>query len=302
MDLNALLLFAKVVEANSFSGAARRLGMPVSTLSRRVAELEDQLSARLLERSTRSLRLTAIGGEVLEHARRSVEIGEAVDAVVSDRMAEIAGLLRLSAPPSISDSLLAPLIEAFQAAHPAARVQVFVTERLIDHVAEGIDLSFHVGRLRDSSLVARRILTYRHRLVASPAYLARAGAPSRPQDLLAHRMLAFSHGRAEARWPLRHVDGAQSERLAFVPHLAMNDFAGLAAALVAGAGIGDLPPVVQPELLRDGRLVEVMPDWRFPVFDLSVVHLGSRHVPRAVRVFKDLAARIGPALFPDLPL
>ena len=115
-------------------------------------------------------------------------------------------------------------------------------------------------------------------------------------------MLAFTHGRAEARWPLRHVDGARTERLAFVPHLAMNDFAGLAAALVAGAGIGDLPPVVQPELLRDGRLVEVMPDWRFPVFDLSVVHLGSRHVPRAVRVFKDLAARLGPALFPDLPL
>ena len=302
MDLNALLLFAKVVEANSFSEAARRLGMPVSTLSRRVAELEDRLGARLLERSTRSLRLTEIGGEVLEHARRGAEVADAVDAVVSDRRAELSGLLRLSAPPSISDSLLAPLIAAFQDAHPAARVQVFVTERLVDHVAEGIDLSFHVGRLRDSSMVARRILSYRHRLVASPAYLARAGAPLRPGDLAGHRMLAFSHGRPDARWLLRHVNGADTERLGFVPHLAMNDFAGLAAALVAGAGIGDLPPVVQPELLRDGRLVEVMADWRFPVFDLSLVHLGSRHVPRAVRVFRDLAARLAPALFPDLPL
>ncbi len=302
MDLNALMLFAKVIEANSFSEAARRLNMPVSTISRRVADLEDQLGVRLLERSTRSLRLTEIGGEVLEHARRSAELSEAVDGIVSNRMSDVTGLLRLSAPPSISDSLLAPLIGAFQCSHPGVRVQVFVTERLVDHVAEGIDLAFHVGALRDSSMVARRILTYRHQLVASPAYVERAGAPQKPQDLLKHKMLAFSHGRPEARWPLQHVNGQDRELLSFMPHLAMNDFAGLAAALVAGAGIGDLPPVVQPDLLRQGKLVEVMPEWRFPVFDLSVVHLGNRHVARPVRVFKEFTAQMGPSLFPDLPL
>ena len=302
MDLNALMLFAKVIEANSFSEAARRLNMPVSTVSRRVADLEDQLGVRLLERSTRSLRLTEIGSEVLGHARRSAELSEAVDSIVSNQMSDVVGMLRLSAPPSISDSLLAPLIEAFQSSYPSVRVQVFVTERLVDHIAEGIDLAFHVGPLRDSSLVARRILTYRHQLVASPAYVERVGAPQTPQDLLEHRMLAFSHGRPEARWLLRHVNGQDKELLTFVPHLAMNDFAGLAAALVAGTGIGDLPPVVQPDLLRQGKLVEVMPDWHFPIFDLSVVHLGNRHVPRPVRVFKEFTAQMGPSLFPDLPL
>src|SRR5438067_9422653 len=106
-DLNALTIFAKVIEANSFSEAARRLNMPVSTVSRRIADLEDQLGVRLLERSTRSLRLTDVGAEVLEHARRGADLSEAVDNVVSNKLTEISGLLRLSAPPSISDTLLA---------------------------------------------------------------------------------------------------------------------------------------------------------------------------------------------------
>ena len=114
MDLNSLAVFAKVVESNSFSEAARRLRMPISTVSRRVAELEDQLGIRLLERSTRSLRLTELGAEVLEHAIRSAELSEAVENIVSNRLSNVAGTLRLSAPPSISDTLLTPLVTAFQ--------------------------------------------------------------------------------------------------------------------------------------------------------------------------------------------
>src|ERR1700723_742796 len=118
MDLNSLMIFARVVEVNSFSQAARRLKMPVSTVSRRIAELEDQLGVRLLERSTRSLRLTDVGSEVLEHARHTGELNEAVDNVASNHQSNVSGELRLSAPPSISDSLLAPLIGAFQSYYP----------------------------------------------------------------------------------------------------------------------------------------------------------------------------------------
>ena len=139
-DLNSLVVFAKVVEANSFSEAARRLKMPISTVSRRIAELEDQLGVRLLERSTRSLRLTELGSEVLTHAIRSAELSEAVESIVSNRLSDVSGTLRLSAPPSISDSLIAPLVVAFQAAHPNVRVQVYVSERFVDHIAEGVDL------------------------------------------------------------------------------------------------------------------------------------------------------------------
>lgn len=300
-DLNSLIIFAKVVEANSFSEAARRLKMPVSTVSRRIADLEDQLGVPLLERSTRSLRLTDVGSEVFEHAQRSAELSEAVDNIASNHLSNVSGVLRLSSPPSISDSLLAPLAGAFQASHPDVRVQILVTERMVDHIAEGIDLVFRLGALKDSTLVAKKILTYRHQLVASPAYLEKCRSPKTPQDLLGHRLLAFSRWKPENRWSFAHVNGKHKESLTFQPYLSMNDYAGLASALLAGAGICDLPPLVQPELLREGRLVEVMPKWRFPTFDLSVVHLGNRHIPRPVRVFKEFAVRMAPTLFRTLP-
>jgi DNA-binding transcriptional LysR family regulator len=300
-DLNALVVFAKVVEAKSFSEAARRLGMPVSTVSRRVAELEDQLGVRLLDRSTRSLRLTDLGSEVLEQAQRSVEAGEAVQQIVSSRQSSVSGTLRLSAPPNISDTLLSPLVSAFQASYPNVRVQILIAERFVDHISDGVDIVFRLGALKDSSLVARRILTYRHQLVASPDYLKSYKAPQSPQELLDHKLLAFSYWRPELRWTFVHINGKDEETLTFQPHLSMNDFAGLTPALLAGGGIGDLPPIVQPELLREGRLVEVMPKWRFRTQDLSLVHLGNRHVPRAVRLFKEFATKMVPTLFQNLP-
>ena len=301
-DLNSLVIFAKVVEAKGFSEAARRLKIPISTVSRRVAELEDRLSVRLLERSTRNLRLTDVGAEVLEHAQRSAELSEAVDNLVSNQLSTVAGVLRLSAPPSISDTLLAPLLGTFQASYPNVRVQVFVTDRFVDLIAEGIDLVFRLGALRDSSLVARKILTFRHQLVASPAYLERVKAPRSPRDLLDHKLLAFSHWRPDNSWTFWHQNGKDRETLSFEPYLSMNDYTGLATALLAGVGIGDLPPVVQPDLIRDGRLVEVMPEWHFPTFDLSVVHLGNRQISRPVRLFKEFAVEMSPRLFPGLPI
>jgi DNA-binding transcriptional LysR family regulator len=275
--------------------------MPVSTVSRRIAKLEDQLGVRLLERSTRSLRLTDVGSEVLEHARHSAELAEAVDGIVSNHLANVSGTLRLSAPPSISDSLLAPLLVAFQASYPNVRVQVFITERVVDQIAEGVDLSFRVGELEDSSLVARKLLTYRHQLVASPTYLAKRKAPRSPRELLEHRLLAFSFWRPEKIWNFVHVNGKDKETLTFQPYLTINEYVGLATALLAGVGIGDLPPIVQPELLREGRLVEVMPKWRFNTFNLSLVHLGNRYIPRPVRVFKEFATQMASTLFPKIP-
>src|SRR5580692_6058493 len=262
-DLNALVVFAKVVEAKSFSEAARRLGMPVSTVSRRVAELEDQLGVRLLDRSTRNLRLTDLGSEVLEHAQRSAEAGEAVQNIVSNRQSSVSGTLRLSAPPNISDTLLSPLVAGFQASHPNVRVQILIAERYVDHIGDGVDIVFRLGALKDSSLVARRILTFRHQLVASPNYLKNNKPPERPADLIDHRPIAFSYWRPESRWTFTHVNGKDEETLTFQPHLSMNDFEGLTSALLAGGGIGELSSIVQPDLMRGGRLVEVRRQWRF---------------------------------------
>jgi DNA-binding transcriptional LysR family regulator len=300
-DFNALAIFAAVVSAGSFSEAARRLKMPLASVSRRVADLEDQLGVRLLERSTRSLRLTEVGAEVLEYAQRSLEISEAVESIVSNHHAVVAGVLRLSAPPNISDSLLTPLLCDFRAAYPRVRVQALITDRYVDHIADGIDVAFRVGELKDASLVTRRLLFYRHLLVASPQYLRKADPPRKPGDLLAHPMITFSHWKTETSFTFVHVHSKQKETISFLPHLSMNDFAGLTPAMLAGGGIGELPPIVQPELMRDGRLVEVMPDWHLPTVNLSLVHLSKRLVPRPVRVFMEFAAQTVPRMFPNLP-
>jgi DNA-binding transcriptional LysR family regulator len=301
-DLNSLMIFARVVEASSFSEAARRLKMSTSTVSRRVAELEDELGVRLLERTTRRLRVTAAGAEMLEHALRSAELSDAIDNIASNHLANVSGILRLSAPPSISDSLIAPLVCIFQAEYPNVRVQILITDRIVDHVEEGVDLLFRVGALRDSTLVARRILSYRHQVLASPAYLKARKRPTAPQDLLDHRLIAFSRWQPENRWTFFHANGKDTTTLRFQPYLSINDYAGIVPPLLAGVGIGELPPLVRPELLQKGQLVELMPKWRLRTFDLWLLHAGHRHPSRAVRVFTEFAARTVPKLFPKLPV
>jgi DNA-binding transcriptional LysR family regulator len=181
------------------------------------------------------------------------------------------------------------------------RVQILVTDRAVDHIAEGVDLALRPGAMKDSSLIAKRILSYRHRLVASPAYLKSCKPPKRPRDLLNHRLLSFSHWKPDSSWAFVNKSSRQKETLAFQPFLSMNDYAGLAAALLAGSGVGDLPPVVQPELVRTGKLVEVMPDWHFRTLNLSLVHLASRFISKPCRLFKEFVAKTAPRLFPDLP-
>jgi DNA-binding transcriptional LysR family regulator len=232
---------------------------------------------------------------------RSVELGEAVECVVSNHLSDMSGVLRLSAPPSISDSLLTPLAIEFQKTYPNVRFQILVTERYVEHIADGVDLVFRVGTLRDSSLVARRLLAYRHRLVATPAYLKRCGALRKPQDLLEHRLLAFSHWKPDSTWCFVHENGREKQTLTFQPFFAMSDFAGLASMLLAGSGIGELPPVVRPDLIREGKLVEAMPHWHLQTYDLSLVYLGNRHISKPCRLFKEFAVQMAPALFPDLP-
>ncbi len=300
-NLNSLALFAAVIDAKSFSRAAQRLKMPTSTMSRRIADLEKELGARLLERSTRKLRLTDLGAQVLELAHQSADIAQEVANIATDHTSGTAGVLRLSAPPSISDSLLSPLLCGFLTEFPKISVQIFITERVFDLIADGVDLTFRVGtKLEDSTVVVRRVLTYRHQLV-SPGYLERFGSPKTPDELLSHRLLAFSFWKPRNTWRLFHTNGKDQRTLQFQPLLAINEYVGLATALVHGAGIGELPPIVQPELVRSGKLVEIMPRWRFRPFHLSMVHLSNRYIAKPVRLFKDFAAERIPLFFPNLP-
>jgi DNA-binding transcriptional LysR family regulator len=197
--------------------------------------------------------------------------------------------------------LIIPVVSAFQASYPCVRVQVRVTERIVHHIVEDVDIAFKVGTFTDPSLVAHTLLTYRHQVVASPEYLAKCTLPKVPQDLLRHRLLAFSFWEPDYSWSFIHADGHDRETLAFQPIMAMNDYAALIVALLAGAGIGELPPIVQPDLIRKGLLVEVMPQWHLPLFDLTIAHPRNGHMPRQVLVFKEFATQMVPKLFPTLP-
>src|SRR5437899_3642108 len=236
-----MALFVRVVEAGSFSKAAAREAMPVSTVSRKIADLEKALRVRLLERSTRQLRMTEIGQGYFESCRRGLTEFEAADSLVTQRQAEISGRLRISVPPSMSDLAVVPLVGAFQERYPKVTVHCLVTERYIDYIADGIDLSIFVGDSsnRDGSVVARTVAVDRARLLASPDYLARIESVTRPHDIVPHVHIAFSHWERPVSWTLS--SGSESTHIGSAPRLVLNDYAGVLQALVSGMGISELP-------------------------------------------------------------
>ena len=296
IDKNAMALYVKVVENNSFSRAAEREGMPVSTVSRKISELEKALGVRLLERSTRQLRMTEIGQDYYERCRRGLEEFETANLMVSDQQAEVSGRLRLSIPPSLSDVVIIPLIEAFQALYPNAIVNCLVTDRHVNHIEDGIDISLRVGDLKDSSLVARRLLRYRSVLVASPGYLKRAGAPSHPNELPLHGLVAFSRWEPAVTWVLEN--NGKTHKVNVQPRIAINDYAGVQSAVINGLGISEIPSILCGPGLQDGRLVEIIPEWQFSPVTLSAVYPSNRNLSRLVRLFKDFCVERIEALVP----
>jgi DNA-binding transcriptional LysR family regulator len=285
IDKNAMALYVKVVENNSFSRTAEREGIPVSTVSRKISELERALGVRLLERSTRRLRMTEIGQDYYERCRRGLEEFETANLMVSDQQAEVSGRLRLSVPPSLSDVVIIPLIAAFQALYPNAIVNCLVTDRHVNHIEDGIDISLRVGDLTDSSLVARRLLRYRSVLVASPGYLQRAGAPSHPNELALHALGAFSRWEPAVTWRLENT--GETQKINVQPRIAINDYAGIQSAVINGLGISEIPSIICGQGLDDGSLVEVMPEWQFAPVTLSAIYPSNRNLSRLVRLFKD---------------
>lgn len=285
IDLNAMAVFAKVAECSGFSRAGERLDMPVSTVSRKVVELEKALGVRLLERSTRSIRLTEIGESYFRRCQRGLEELEAANLSIEDRQQEVSGVLRMSVPPSLSEGLFVPIIAEFQRSYPKARVHVFVTDRNVDLIADGVDLTIRVGDLADSALSARRLLTYRHLLLASPDYVKRHGMPRSPDELAEHRLLAFGALGLAVKWTFARE--AENVTVPVEPHLQINDYLGIQKAAIEGQGIGELPAILCGAALRHGSLVPVMAEWRSPSVDLSAIHVATRNMSRLVRLFID---------------
>lgn len=280
-----MALFARIVQHGGFSETARRVDIPVSTLSRKISALETSLGVRLLDRTTRAVNPTDAGREFLPYCVELLEAANAGQAALERRQGDVTGTLRLAAPPSLSDVLLVPLVDGFLQSHPGASVKVVVTDRHLDLVEDEVDVSLRVGRQADSSLIVRTLTHYRHVLIAAPSYLASAGPLAHPSDLRRHSVLGFSKWFGDLTWNLSGE--GQTESLRLKPRLALNDYAGVIRAAVDGMGVAEAPSIICQQELRRGSLIVPLPAWQFEEVDLSAYYLSRRHRSRVVELFLD---------------
>ncbi|WP_375766529.1 LysR family transcriptional regulator [Archangium gephyra] len=283
MDLNELLVFAKVVQAGSFTAAARGLRMPKSTVSRKVSELEERVGAQLLQRTTRKLRLTDVGQAYYEHCARIVAEAEQAELAVTRMQAAPHGVLRVTAP--LTFSFLGPIVAEFLKRYPEVQLELVCTDRSVDLVEEGFDVAVRAGRLADSSLIARRLGDIERAVVAAPGYLAERGAPRNPKELERHDCLVFGAGLEGNVWTLH--SGSRSVQVSVRPRLVVNEPDMLRAVALAGAGIALLPTLPSTTDLTSGSLRRILPDWSSSGAPVHAVYPGSRHHSPKVMAFVD---------------
>lgn len=285
---NDLLIFARVAEAGSFSRAADRVGLPKSTVSRRIALLEERLGERLMLRTTRRLRLTEFGLQLLEHARQVAAEVDAVKALAEHRQARPSGRLRVSMPNDFAALLLTEMLAAFIALHPAVSLELDLSPRRVDLLGEDFDLAIRMGELPDDALLAaRRIATFPGGLYAAPSYLAERGDPASPDELSRHDALRLLGRDGEAlAWTLtfgeRRWEGVPAGRAAAnAPDL-------LIRLARAGAGIAAAPDYFAAPAVQRGELRRVLPDWCLPAHTAWAVFPGRRLMPAKTRAFIDM--------------
>lgn len=288
IDANDLLVFARVAELGSFSRAAERLGLPKSTVSRRLAALEQRLGERLLLRTTRRQTLTEFGLQLLEHARQVAAEVEAVSALSEHRQAAPGGRLRVSMPSDLANLLLSDALAAFVALYPAISLELDLSARRVDLLGEGFDLAVRVGELPDdATLAARSLAVFPAGLYASPDYLAEHGEPQQPADLARHDAVRQLRGNGEpAPWTLLQGE----ERWQGVPpgRAAANSPELLIRLARAGAGIAAVPDYFAAPDVRSGRLRRVLPLWCLPSPTAWAVFPGRKLMPAKTRVFIDM--------------
>lgn len=280
MDLNAVQMFVSVVQAGSLSAAAERMKTPLPTLSRRIRALEQELNVQLLERSVRGTRLTDAGTRLFEHANRGIEaLVEAEQAVVNDQ-APLKGRLRLSLPPAFEPWWA--LLSAFQERYPDIRVHVYTTERRVDLIEDGIDVALRVGEIAHETMVARRVLSYRHVLVANPRLIERMGMPESVEALHRYPCAVWTQGaKSHGIWRL----GEQSIEPPTV--LETNDYAHLRSRALASELITELPPFLAAQPVRAGRLIKLLPELPLPEQHINLLYPSHRHPSAIVRAYLD---------------
>lgn len=301
IDPNDLLIFAYVAELGSFSRAAERMGLPKSTVSRRLARLEQRLGERLLLRTTRRQTLTEFGLQLLEHARQVVTEVDAVAALSEHRQSAPSGRLRVSMPSDFANLLLVDTLAAFVAMHPRISLELDLSPRRVDLLGEGFDVAIRIGDLPDDGmLAARRLSELSTGLYASTRYLAAFDHPETPEDLVHHNAIGLLGANGEpANWSLSKGEA----RWEGVPpgRVAANSPELLIRMARAGVGIAAAPDCFALPDVRQGILLRVLPDWRLPSQMVSAVFPGRKLMPAKTRVFIDMLQEAFGSISTDVP-
>jgi len=293
IDPGDLLLFARIVECGSFSAAADRVGQPKSTVSRRLSLLESQLGERLLQRTTRRLVLTEFGTSLLEHARKVTEEVEAAGALAQHRQQAPSGLLRVSMPADFANHTMGALMARFMEKYPAISLEIDLSPRRVDLVAEGFDLAIRMGNLPDdSTLAARAVAISKLALYASPGYTTLRGLPEQPDDLYKHDLLSLPPKlNGMIRWHL--LRGKTEWERELPARMIANSPELLVRMACTGIGIAASTELFAQSFLESGQLVRVLPEWSFPTVTGWAVFPGRRLMPAKTRVFLDMLESLG---------
>ena len=301
MDLLSLRDFVTVVEAGSFAAAARATRTPKSTVSKRVQELEADLALRLLERTTRKLRLTPDGARLFERARRLVADAQDLERSMRDRDDTPRGRLRVASPVLFGQAFMGRIATDFAKAWPEITLEIVFADRRVDLIEEDFDCAIRVGQLDDSSLVARTFAESCSILVSAPDLLGKGGMPTEPRALEHWPAIAFTPNGSPQPWILEKA-GARRE-LTPRSTLSLGSLYAVRDAALAGAGIAYVPEFIAVEAVKAGRLLHILPDWRSPLASLNIIYPSRRHLSARMRAFiaamthafpdRDLRAAVG---------
>jgi len=282
VDLDGIAVFVKVVQAGSFSQAAKLLNMPNSTVSAKVAALEKRLGVTLLQRTTRRLHLTEAGEGYFRRCMTALEELHAAENELAIERGETKGVLRLTAPVELGRSALPPVLDVLMKRHPAIKIDLIITNRLVDLVVENIDVAVRAGPLKDSGLIARRFVLGQFGLWASPSYLKNNSVPRNPDELKEHDCLRFAPFTGRK---LQLTNGRERAQIALAGRITADDFEALRALAVLGWGIALLPSFLCAEEAKERKLVSVLPNWRGDSVTISVVYPAQRFVSPKIRAF-----------------
>jgi DNA-binding transcriptional LysR family regulator len=288
IDLNSLMLFRAVVDAGSLTAVCAATRLSKSTISRRIARLEEEIGALLLKRNTRKLGPTDIGKALYQRCERiAAEVSEA-GMEAAEQHSDLRGLLRVSVPSDFGVGWLGHAVAKFSVQHPNIELEMGVNSGEIDLVGEPYDIVIHLGKLPASRLVSRRLAALARGAYASPKYLASAGAPQAVDDLRAHRCIVTELQRNEGVWTLRR-DG-QRRRVPVKGHITVNNVTLARELAAGGAGIAILPHALCEKHVRNHRLVRVLTGWESPPLQATALILSRDRIPRKVRMFLDFLA------------